>query len=121
MYLLFCYVQPYPSRLHNVMEKIVSEDNPYSVQGDVLSGNAEATYRVWLARILEMGGGTSENQWWVALDSFIPKVYKKVVDERKDEAYVKRLNGAVVHLLAHYGAGEAEAKEDDEDIVDMDE
>ena len=103
------------------MRRIVSEDKPLLVQGDVLSINAEATYWVWLARILEMGDGTTDNQWWVELDKFIPKVYKKVAEERNDSQYVNRLNEEVVKLLAHYRPeATGQANETDDENVDMD-
>ena len=63
VYLLFCTVNPYPPRLHMVMKKMVTGDDPFLVQGGVLSVHTESTYRVWLSRILEFGDDTNANQW----------------------------------------------------------
>ena len=124
VYLLFCTVNPYPSRLHNVMKRMVSGEVPFLVQGDILSINTEATYRVWLSRILEFGDDTNANQWWKELDQLVPDVFVKVKEERRDAEYRERLNEAVVELLGHYLEKEpelAQADADAGDALDMDE
>ena len=92
--------------------------------GDVLSINTEATYRVWLSRILEFGDDTNANQWWKELDQLVPDVFVKVKEERRDAEYRTRLNEAVVGLLGHYLEEEpelAQADADAGDALDMDE
>jgi hypothetical protein len=55
----------------------------WTIQGKVLSVNAEATYRVWLAKILLLGEELHQNQWWVEFDDEIFALFAKVKEERK--------------------------------------
>ena len=93
-------------------------DDPFMVQGDVRSVNTEATYRVWLSRILEFGDDTNANQWWKELDQLIPDVFTKVKEERRDAEYRTRLNEAVVGLLGHYAEQQPELEQDDGEAGD---
>ena len=93
-------VQPLPPCMHKVQINLATGD--WAIQGKVLSVNAEATYRVWLAKILLFGDELHQNQWWVEYDDEISALFPKVKQERKDEKYVAALGDAVKDLLAHY-------------------
>ena len=100
-------VQPLPACMLKVQINLATGE--WAIQGKVLSVNAEATYRVWLAKILLLGEELHQNQWWVEYDDEISALYAKVKEERKDEKYVAALGDAVKALLAHY---EPSANED---------
>lgn len=108
-------VQPLPASMHKVQINLATGE--WAIQEKVLSVNAEATYRVWLAKILLLGEDLHQNQWWVEYDDEISALYAKVKEERKDEKYVAALADAVKALLAHYapsadedGSGGAEGE-----------
>ena len=74
-------VQPLPQCMHKV--KINLATGTRTIQGKVPSVNAEATYRVWLAKILLLGEELHQNQWQVKFDDEIFALFAKVKEERK--------------------------------------
>ena len=125
VYVLFGMVQPLPTCIHKVQINLAT--GKWTIQGEVLSANAESTYRVWLAKLLLLGEDLHQNQWWVEFDADIVALYAKVKEEREDEKYVQALGDAVKALLAHYappavedGSGEAAGPEQETGETGMD-
>ena len=101
LFVLLGMVQPLPAYMHKVQINLAT--GKWAIQGKVLSVNAEATYRVWLAKILLLGEELYQSQWWwVEFDDKNFALFPKVNEERKNETYNAALGDAVKDLLAHY-------------------